>query len=178
MEMSFDTSDTGIDWSDYGVSSMSSGHHADEAQQAAWFTALMDYLLEEKIIDDQDYGTIQIYDLVPEEVIYGWDIAIGDKQHELWMQMLDEYSKVDQLVIFTTFPDLKTARDTLVDQDQSIKFEELVNDAYGFRGSWNSSWAEPLLKETGHLPKGWYKMNYFSAIGGSPQSINYSKLKV
>ena len=173
MEMSFDTSDTGIEWADYGVSSMSSGHHADAAQQAAWFNALMDYLN-----DEDSVSTDKITELVPEEVLNGWDIALGSEQHELWIQMLEEYSKVDQLVIFTTFPDLKTARDTLTDHDQSIKFEELVNDAYGFRRSWNSNWAEPLLKETGHLPKGWYNMNYFSAIGGFPQSINYSRLKV
>lgn len=172
MIMSFDTSETGIEWGDYGVSSVSSGHHADATQQAAWFNALMDLMTEENIPEDR------IKELVPEEVLNGWDIAIGSEQHELWMQMLDEYSNVDQLVIFTTLPDLKTARDTLVDHDQSIKFEELVNDAYGFRRSWNSVWAEPLLKETGHLPKGWYKMNYFSAIGGFPQSINYSRLKV
>lgn len=172
MEMSFDTSDTGIEWGDYGVSSMSSGHHADAAQQAAWFNALMDLMTEENIPEER------IKELVPEEVLNGWDIGIGGEQNELWMQMLDEYSNVDQLVIFTTFPDLKTARDTLTDEDKSIKFEELVNDAYGFRRSWNSNWAEPLLKETGHLPKGWYKMNYFSAINGIPQSINYSRLKV
>ena len=176
MEMSFDTSDTGIEWADYGVSSMSSGHHANADQQAAWFNALLDYLLAENVIDNKaDY---EMHSLFPDEVLTGWDINIGSEQHELWIQMLEEYSKVDQLVIFTTFPDLKTARDTLVDHDQSIKFEELVNDAYGFRRSWNSNWAEPLLKETGHLPKGWYKMNYFSAIGGFPQSINYSRLKV
>lgn len=172
MEMSFDPSSADIDWTDYGASSMSSGHHADAAQQAAWFNALMDWLMDENILTDK------ITELVPEEVLNGWDIAIGSEQHELWLQMLDEYSNVDQLVIFTTFPDMKTARDTLVDHDQSIKFEELVNDAYGFRRSWNSNWAEPLLKETGHLPKGWYKMTYYSAIGGFPQSINYSKLKV
>ena len=173
MEMSFDTSETGIEWGDYGVSSMSSGHNADAAQQAAWFNALMDYLN-----DETEISTDKFLELVPEEVLNGWDIAIGSEQHELWMQMLDEYSKVDQLVIFTTFPDLKTAHETLVDRDESIKFEELVNDAYGYRRSWNSVWAEPLLKEQGHLPKGWYKMTYYSAIGGLPQSINYSKLKV
>ena len=47
MEMSFDTSETGIEWGDYGVSSMSSGHNADAAQQAAWFNALMDQLNDE-----------------------------------------------------------------------------------------------------------------------------------
>ena len=71
MEMSFDTSDTGIEWADYGVSSMSSGHHADAAQQAAWFNALMDWLMEENILTDK------ITELVPEEVLNGWDIAIG-----------------------------------------------------------------------------------------------------
>ena len=172
MIMSFDTSDTGIEWDDYGVSSMLTGHHADAAQQAAWFNALMDLMTYENIPEER------IKELVPEEVLNGWDIMIGSEQHELWMQMLDEYSNVDQLVIFTTFPDLKTARNELIDNDESINFEKLVKDAYGFRRSWNSNWAEPLLKETGHLPKGWYKMNYFSAIGGFPQSINYSKLKV
>ena len=176
MEMSFDPSETGIDWGDYGVSSMSSAHHADATQQAAWFNALMDYLRFE--IEGENITTDRITELVPEEVLNGWDIAIGSEQHELWMQMLNEYPKVDQLVIFTTFPDMKTAHDTLVDHDESIKFEEMVNDAYGFRRSWNSVWAEPLLKETGHLPEGWYEMTYYSAIGGFPQSINYSKLKV
>jgi hypothetical protein len=174
MIMSFDTSDTGIEWNDYGVDRPSSGHNADAMEQAAWFNALMDLMgdVSPPIREDR------IRELVPEEVLNGWDIMIGSEQHELWMNMLDEFSKVDELVIFTNFPDLKTARDTLIDNDKSIKFEELVNDAYGFRGSWNSGWAETLLKDTGHLPKGWYKMNYFSAIGGFPQSLNYSKLKV
>tara|TARA_B100000683_G_C12466506_1_gene546205 strand:+ start:794 stop:1432 length:639 start_codon:yes stop_codon:yes gene_type:complete len=171
--MQFSFSSDYVDWNDYNVSgSISSAERADEQTQEAWLEALGDYLYTFGVKRED------IMELVPKKVLTGWDTVIGSSEEETWLEMLDEHENIDELVIFTTFDDLNVAKEKMVDVDKTLKLDEFINDAYGYRGSWNSSWAEGLLKTTEHLPKGWYEMNYFSVLGGSPQSLNYAKLKV
>ncbi len=171
MEMSFEQQD--IDWDDYGIAGgMSSALVADAAKQAAWENALIDELGAVGVAE------ADARNLIPEDVIYGWDIAIGSSHEELWMEFLDNHPKADEIVIFTKIDSMATANEELLDNDETLRLEEFVNDAYGYRPSWNSVFAETLLKETAHLPKGWFKMGYANGAGGNPQSINYAILKV